>query len=710
MASITVTQLAENLVAIPAFLPLALFPGYLVAWVADFDEFRSRSFVARIFWSVPLSLAVATITVVLVSRFLSLTVASIVLLASAVLCVVLIVWEWRQRKRSGKPWNFGWTSEATAALGWAAVWTVLVVASLVDFSWHHRVYMSATIVDVGTRVNWTESILRTGVPPINPLYWYHHPAHLRQYYFWYVDCAVVARMWHLPARAVLSGSCVWSGYALAALLGLYLRYLLNLGAKVRRHFLVCVALLGVTGLDVVALAGTMFLLRLPKPLDPEWWSTDQVTSWIDSFLWAPHHVASLVCCMLSFLIASRAGKPGKAGSILSILFIAACLASAFGLSIYVTFAFFLLMAEWAVWQTMFERAWLPVKRLALGGVCSVPLLLPYLLELKQGTPGSGGGRLFALAVREMIPANPFLAMRFMQPFAAVHPIIARNLLNLALLVPGYSLELGFYLIVLLVYLVPAWRGRRVLSSGERTLVFLAVATLPIITFLRSALIAHNDFGWRSALFLQFPLLLLGGVLWMQWHPGKERSGAEAIPAPQWLRSLAALTIFVGILSSVTQVLDLRFGIALIESEWRAEHRPDANRMSNSAAFSSAGYRQLDRSIAKYAIVQFNPSEDNQVIESIDQLNVRHQTVIVDDHEGCGSALGGDPRGCPAMAAALDAVYHGAGAGQARSACREFGIQYLVADEYDPAWNDRSGWVWTLSAVVADPEFRALDCR
>jgi hypothetical protein len=708
MASLTVTQLAENLVAIPAFLPLALFPGYVVAWVTDLCGFRSRSFAERMFWSVPLSLAVATIALVLLSRFLSLTAAGIALFATAGVWVALIVWEGRQLKRTGKRWNIGWTSEATAALGWAGAWTALAVASLVDLSWGHRVYMSSTIVDVGARVNWIEAIFHTGVPPINPLYWYHQAARLRQYYFWYVDCAVVARMWHIPARAVLSGSCVWSGYALAALLGLYLKYFLNIGAQLRRHFLVCVGLLGVTGLDVLALLGTIFLLRQPKPLDPEWWSADQITSWIDSLLWAPHHIAALVCCMLAFLMASFAGKTGKAGSVLSALLIAACLASAFGLSIYVTFAFFLIMIEWAVWQIAFERAALPVKRLALGGALSVPLLLPYLLELRQGTSGSAGGHLFALAVREMIPADPFLAMRFMQPFAAVHPIIARNVLNLVFLVPGYSLELGFYLIVLLVCLVPAWRGRRAFSFGERTLVFLAVATLPIITFLRSAIISHNDFGWRSALFLQFPLLLLGAVLWTQWHPEKKQSSPDAISAPQWLRSLASLTILVGILSSVTQVLDLRFGIAEIERE--GGNAPDAYRMSDAAAIAASGYEQLNRFIARDAIVQFNPSEENPVIRSIIQLNVRHQTAIAGDKEGCGSALGGDPKGCPIMAAVLDPVFHGSGAEQARTACREFGIQYLIADVYDPAWNDRSGWVWTLPAVVVEPEFRALDCR
>jgi hypothetical protein len=63
-----------------------------------------------------------------------------------------------------------------------------------------------------------------------------------------------------------------------------------------------------------------------------------------------------------------------------------------------------------------------------------------------------------------------------------------------------------------------------------------------------------------------------------------------------------------------------------------------------------------------------------------------------------------------MAAAVDSLFNSASADQARATCREFGIQYLVARVYDPAWKDKTSWVWTLSPVVSDDEFRALDCR
>jgi len=63
-----------------------------------------------------------------------------------------------------------------------------------------------------------------------------------------------------------------------------------------------------------------------------------------------------------------------------------------------------------------------------------------------------------------------------------------------------------------------------------------------------------------------------------------------------------------------------------------------------------------------------------------------------------------------MAARIDALFSGANAEQARATCREFGIHYLVARIYDPAWQDKQSWVWKLDPIVANEEFRALDCR
>jgi hypothetical protein len=716
MSSLPGTQIIESLLAILAFVPVTMSTGYLVAWFSNLHEFRRRSVAERIFWSVPLSLAVSTIALVLISRFVSVTAAAVFLAVCGAVWIGVVAHEWMQIRRLGRQWVIGWRPHGTAALAWACVWIVIALLSQVDFVRHHRLFMSVTMLDFGARVNWTESILRTGVPPANPLYWFHHAAHMRQYYFWYVDCAVVARLWHLPVRAVYMGGCVWSGFALAALLGLFLKHFLNAGERLRRQFLTCIWLLGVTGLDIVAVVGIVVYLHRAIPLDLEWWSADQITSWVDSLLWVPHHIAGLLCCMLAFLLAWMEGGAERRWRAIPVLLIGSALASAFGLSIYVAFAFFLLMMIWVAWQLAVERSPRPVAYLAMGGMLAVVLLLPYLWELKHGSSDIQGGSLFAVGVREMIPPEPLLGKRVFREIAAHHPKAARNLANLVLLAPGYALELGFYLVVLLIFLVPAWRGRRALSAAQRTLLVLAAGALPIISFIRSAAIHNNDFGWRSALFLQFPLLLLASELVIDWNSSQrdrrqaDTPAASQINTPRWLRSVAAIVLIVGVVSTVSQVLFLRFAVALGEARLRALHDPYAEKLSRTAYMSAMGYGHLDPLIARDAIVQFNPKHPDELFTAVDLLSVQHQAAIADDQNGCGSELGGDLRGCPVMADALDRVFNGATAEQARDTCREFGIQYLVVKVYDPAWSDREGWVWTLAPVVSDRDFRVLDCR
>jgi hypothetical protein len=228
-------------------------------------------------------------------------------------------------------------------------------------------------------------------------------------------------------------------------------------------------------------------------------------------------------------------------------------------------------------------------------------------------------------------------------------------------------------------------------------------------------LTSNDFGWRAVLLLQFPLLLFGSEVITSWRLAERKSNAPAAEAtglpqhiPQWLRSLAALALVIGVISTVCQGLLLRFSIPLADAHLRAIHDPAAGRLPHNAYISAIGYAQLDDSIPRDAIVQFNPGVKPYEL-SADWLGIDHQTALAVDKPYCGAELGGDPSGCLDMAAAIDSLFNGASAEQARATCRQYGIQYLVARVYDPAWNDASSWVWTLKPVVSDAEFRALNC-
>jgi hypothetical protein len=666
---------------------------------------------------VPLSLAVSAITSVLIGKYLSLAAVVAFFLAVTTLCVATIAIEWLQLRSAGEMWRIGWNPLGGIALILAVSWVAFAVLSLVDLESNRRLFMNLAVLDQCYRVDWTGSVLRTGVPPANPLYLYQHPAVMRNYYFWYVICAVIAKMTHLPVRAVFIASSVWAGFSLAALNGLFLKHFLAAGDCLRRQFLRSVFLLAVTGLDLCVILWNLFFLHRPPPFDFEAWSGDPILSWLDTLFWSPNHIVGLACCMFAFLLAWKAGQKDGQHRVTSVIFIALALASAFGLSIYVTFAFFLVMLVWALWQLVIERAQRPALLLAAGGAASVLLLIPYLRELTHTDSNMQGGAPFAFAVRKTFPADGLLSSGLFHPLAAFHPVAASNLAKLILLVPAYAIELGFYLVIFLIYAVPAWRGRTPLSAAHRSLVVIACATVPFMSLLRSSVLTLNDFGFRSALLLEFPLLLLGSEALTRWN--LEDSIRKASPdstsvgqfSPRWLHSIAALALFIGAVGTFSQALWFRFIVPLTEiGHTHASQAGENDDLSHFAWLSAIGYAQLNASISSNAVVQFNPFHKVAFWIEADLLGVGHQIAITSDQEGCGSELGGDPAGCPAMAAAIDSIFNTASAEQARATCHRFGIQYLVARVYDPAWKNKDSWVWTLTPVVSNDEFRALDCR
>ncbi len=664
-----------------------------------------------------MSVAVSTIGSVLIGKMISLDAVVVLFLGCAVLCFATLVREYLHLRSSGSKWKIGWSPLGGKALTLACVWVAVAILILVDLQNGHRLYLNLTIFDHASRVNWTESILRTGIPPANSLYFYEHLAPMRNYYFWYVLCAVVARIAHLPVRDILMSSCIWSGFVLVALFGLYLKHFLEVGVRLRKQFLFCVFLVTVSGLDICVNLWDILYLHQPLPGAIQAWIVGQVPSWLSSLLFVPHHVASMMCCLLAFLLAWMAERDGGHWTVTSVALISAALASAFGLSVYVSFAFFLVMLAWALWQVFFEHTPRRVLLIGAGGAGAIVLLLPYLWELTHSSSGIHGGSVFEFAVREMVPPDGLLSTRLFQYIASGHPLAALNIAKLILLAPGYAVELGCYFAVTLIYLIPSWRGRAPLSSAQRSLVFIVAATMVLISLVRSGVLEYNDFGWRGSLPLQFAVLLLASELITGWKEAGTRRAepADSTPfqykTPEWLRAIVSMALIVGFASTFCQALMLRFDLPLVESAhvWRTYETGPGN-LSHKAYISAIGYAELDASIPRDAIVQYNPASPDSYWNTVDQADINHQMAISGDKPWCGAELGGDPSGCPIMAADIDHVFTNATAEQARATCRRYGIEYLVARIYDRPWWDKNSWVWTLSPVVADDEFRALDCR
>jgi hypothetical protein len=735
-------SLAGCLRAVAAFAAVLLAPGYLLGWACDLFGFRGRVLNERLAWGVALSLAVTPLATTMLAKYGSLTAAYWVAGSCGMAWVGVVArdlwhgslgWSWR------RSWMLG--------AGIAAAWALFCFAELADAGVGSKLYLSVTIYDHALRTAFVDAVLRTGVPPANPLYWPRHAAPMRYYYFWYVVTAVAARLGRATARQALMASVVWAGLGLAAVVDLYCRHFLGeLGGSHPTHRdetgmngaqgtpernthisearcgaprlvagrgKLALALLAVTGLDVVP-ALVKALARMPADADMEWWSQAQIASWMDSVLWVPHHVAGLVCCLLGFLLVWMSGttkdlrgaRRWLCAGIAGVGF-----ASGFGLSTWVALAFAMTMAVWLVWVLGWERSSrrrAPV--LLAAGVVAVVLLLPYLAELRGEASGAqtvagggadaaaGAGHLLRFGVRHIIDPGALLGVPGFAQLARTHPRLEDAVAGLVLLLPGYITELGFYGLVLVA---AVWAARRRgLDDAERTALLLTLTALGLATFLRSALVANNDFGTRSVLVAQFFLLLLA-VRWFEGGLGAQAS------RPQ-LRFAMMAMLWVGVAGTAYQAVLLR---AYLPVQERLGN-PELVGLAERAKAWRVGFAEMDRRVPKDEVIQFNTAQPNDFFGYAQILFAGRQ--MGNALPVCAAAFGGDPAECQGILHGIAAMYQphadgmpGPGAGRAE--CARYGFDDLVATRWDVVWNERRSWVWAPPVVVDTGDMRVLDC-
>src|SRR5262249_48095039 len=148
----------------------------------------------------------------------------------------------------------------------------------------------------------------------------------------------------------------------------------------RRQFLLAALLPAVGSFALCIYFWNMIVLHIPPPGDV--WYAGQIADLVNFFLFYPHHLAGMVCCMFALLLAWIAPQSGR-DRFWSLIFIGLALASSFGLSVYVAFAFFLVMLCWAACKLL-KRQWRVPALLFAGGVLAAVLLAPYLYEITHG--------------------------------------------------------------------------------------------------------------------------------------------------------------------------------------------------------------------------------------------------------------------------------------------------------------------------------------
>ncbi len=722
-----------SLAAVLAFAVVLFAPGYLIAYATDLFGFRRMLFPDRSLWALACSFSVAPIAAYLLGRGAGLSGVCWFFLASAIGVLVLFL------RRNGRAAWPGPDRRTTALL--VCGWTAFALLMLTDVQVGQKLYFSVVMADGSYRVAFTDAVLRTGIPPANPLYFAGTPAAMRYYYFWYILCAAVAKLAHVSARQAFFASSVWAGFGLLATVRLYATHFFRWG---RRQRWIALGLLLVSGADLVPALGQA-ILQPSLNGDTEWWSVDPIDAWPDSLLWVPHHAASVLCCLLAFLFLWRAADSEQGEFPLGpergrdarwpVLLAAAALASAFGLSVYVAFGFALLMLAWLVRLLVLRHPerWVWWRRAAVAGLLGAAMLAPYLHELAVGSAlvsggtGRGGAgqtatgpptHLFELSVRRMIDSGLLTGLPVFAAWNRTHPVLLDQAIRLGLLLPGLAMELGLYGAVLVLVL---WKGRRkrqespqlALSPAHSAALFFTVSGLLLTMFLSSSVITNNDFGYRAVLLPQFFLLLLTAEVLGAFHRPAE---AAALHLTAGWRRLLGVLLALGIAGSLYWAFLLRAWLPI-----EAHHPQSGFSSSPEDEFQiREAFDVLNRVAPPEAVVAFRP---------IDPTPDRHQQVMMPNEfyqrtlvmdtgrqilnaEGkCAVHFGGDPKPCPAIQKATAQLYAtpAPSALSAREYCQRFGVQYLVISAWDPDWGTAAGWPVTLPEIAQEPRLRILGC-
>jgi len=676
----------------------AFAPGYTFGWLSNVLQFRQRRLITRLTAAVPLSIGLAPILTYFLWRC-SLRLVWVGCAVWGAACVILLFRDLRahrlQLTRAGR-----WV------LAIAAGWLIVAALSLVDLQIGNRLYFSFVSYDYATRIPFTAALSRGGIPPHNPFFFAGQPAPLRYHYFWLIPCSLVDQLGGalVSARQGMIAGTLWAGLGLLAIVALYLRFFQRKGGeRIERRTLIAVALLGITGLDIVpvVMVNVAFHIILPTI---EWWN-EQIAAWISTALWVPHDLAALIAGLTGLLLTwDAARQPKRRQAIGGVIGGGLAFASAVGASIYVGGTLAAGCAAWLLIVSL-KRCWRQTLVLCASGLIAAALALPFLAQLERS---SGSSEASAPASIVTLGVRSFkLADEGFRPGSAA----GTAALNLAFLPLNYFLEFGFFLVVACL-VVRRIRRHGFEGPADGCAAALAATSLLVCTFLRSATIANNDLGLRSPLVLQFILLLWAAEMWDDGVLGfashcTAGTVARSRPAPR----LVAVTLVLGAMGSFYELCVQRAFPIISDSlnlprfAWLSPDRQLGRRTFELRR----AYDDLDRILPTNATVQHNPEAGIGNIPA----GLYSDRQMVADVGSCGYVFGGSERFCkdeilPRLKRLFDAR-HAVTAAEVASTCRDFSISVLVFKDTDPVWADKSSWIWKLHPLLSNDFVRVIEC-
>ena len=669
------------------FSLLAFFPGYAIGWLTNVFQFRCRLLPFRLAASVPVSLATVPILGYTVGCWFG---WSGVWLVYAVLGIAAVAsGALRREARPGAGFDFRslWPFAALVA-----VWLAVAFLSLADLPLGRRLYFSIIDFDYSVRIAFTHSIGAFGLPARNPFFFPGHAAALRYHYFWMIPCAQIFRLGTplVDARQAFIAGTMWVGIGLISLIPLYLRLFSSAAGGLLRQSRTGLALLAVTGLDIVPAMLMVWLARagIISGVSPsvEWWN-EQVDGWLYTMLWEPHYTCALVACLTGFLMVwSLPPQASLRQRAVSGFLAGTAFATAAGCGIFVAMVFAAFLGLWLA-VTIASKRWREAGTLALAGVVATAWVRPFFAGLNDSSSHGSGLSQLAFTVRAFTPAELVLRLfRLDRPWQRY----AADLVSLPL---NYFLELG-------VFFVAGWmvwtrfRARqRAATPAELAAFLMAGTSILICTFMKSSINVNNDLAWRGFLPAQFVLLL--------W-------AADVLSVRASRPHLVRLLVVLGLAGTLYDLAILRFYPVLSDAgrvpkiAWLAGDqllglRTAANRQA---------YEWLRSRTAETAVVQQNPDPIYQ--DSFSLAYGQRQTLAADS--ACNAVYGGDPRECAPLMLALVPLFAGGGAQVLESVCRSLPIDVVAAKDTDAAWRDRTSWVWTGKPIYQNDFIRLFACH
>lgn len=423
----------------------------------------------------------------------------------------------------------GWTALARpgaatsrlhpAWIGVALFWIVFATALLVDMPGVGTLQHSLLAVDYVKHAAATWSLAQSGAPPWSPTF-YDPGRAMAYYYLFYTLPAVVAVVGAplgVAARHAVYASAPLIGFALFALARAALAQsgaetaIGSAETKPKARNALLLALLFATGLDFLPLmtiyvagGGSADFLFLHFS---DW--DEQVTSWFNSVMWVPHHVAALCAAVAGFIALTAPGADWRRVALAGLAF-----ATMAGESVYVAMPAALGAGFWLL-SLLGRRRFDEAIRLGVAGALALVLAAPWLVTLLPRVGGGGEAAPIGLALRGPEWIDILAGSR---EAGAIYRGLSMPIF--------YLIDFGVFALGAVVF----WRkvGRRGHASEfGLLLICLALASLLIGSFFRSTVLL-NDLGWRAMLFAQFATLIWTAAAARQGHLFRGGIGAAAI--------------------------------------------------------------------------------------------------------------------------------------------------------------------------------------